>query len=73
MTQFFIKLGAVTCAVLILYFVMSPYQRCVRQSNDMDSYIDSRETIQRINPNAEYSLKEFKQLNRELCSNDHGW
>ena len=35
MDNFWVKFGAVVVAVLCFYFLMSPYQKCLRFMNEM--------------------------------------
>ena len=39
MSGFFIKLGAVTVTIVALYYLMSPYQECMRTQESYEDYV----------------------------------
>lgn len=71
MRDFWIKLGAVTVTIIALYYLMSPYQQCMRLT---ESYADfAADVLKSYSRETEVTPDEYKSQIGYSCRRQTSW
>lgn len=71
MSGFLIKLGAVTVTIVALYYLMSPYQECMRTQESYEDY--ATDFWNRRGEYTSLTPKEFREWKVTQCQGRTSW
>ena len=67
--NFWVRLASITTVILMLYYLMSPYQQCMRSQESYSNYVKKNEY-----PNLEgLSHDEHNRVQGNYCRRDTSW